>query len=96
MAAEDTSQVVMVPVKRYDVNLTLEDLLTPLAEAASQQPQPGPGGAVAHAVTPSNPELAQHMQTLSQLASQLKDVVSKINQIDPTVLAPKPSQPPKA
>jgi len=51
--------------------------------------QPGSGAA-------ANPDLAQHMQTLSALAGQLKEVISKINQIDPTLLAPTPRQPPRA
>jgi uncharacterized coiled-coil protein SlyX len=79
----------MVPVKRYDVNLTLDDILTPLMAKAGTSPQAGSGAA-------ANPELAQHLQTLSALAGQLKDVISKINQIDPTMLAPTPGQPPEA
>ncbi|MGI8915107.1 MAG: hypothetical protein ACR2JY_15195 [Chloroflexota bacterium] len=89
MSTESTPQVTMVPVKRYDVNLTLDDILTPLTAKEGTSSQAGPGAA-------ANPELAQHLQALSALAGQLKDVVSKINQIDPTMLAPTPGQPPKA
>lgn len=99
MSAEGTPQVTMVPVKRYDVALTLDDLLTPLTQTASKPAQAGapPADRTLAEAAPgaANPELAQHLQTLSDLAGQLKDVVSKINQIDPTVLAPTPRQPPK-
>jgi hypothetical protein len=88
MSTESTPQVALVPVKRYDVNLTLDDLLTPLTQTAAKLTQAGPGAAA--------PELAQHLQTLSDLAGQIKEVVGKINQIDPTMLAPTPQQPPKA
>lgn len=103
MSTGETPPVIMVPVKKYDVNLTLDDILTPLTQTADHAAPPaagaGPDEVSRLAVTGSaaaNPELAQHLQTLSQLASQLKDVVSKINQIDPTVLAPTPGQPPKS
>ena len=89
MSAESTPQVALVPVKRYDVNLTLDDLLTPLTQTAAKLTQAGPGAA-------ATPELAQHLQTLSDLAGQIKEVVGKINQIDPTMLSPTPQQPPKA
>jgi hypothetical protein len=89
MSAESTPQVALVPVKRYDVNLTLDDLLTPLTQTAARLTQAGPGAA-------ATPELAQHLQTLSDLAGQIKEVVGKINQIDPTMLSPTPQQPPKA
>ena len=100
MSTESTPQVAMVAVKRYDVNLTLDDILTPLTQSAGKAPEAGPGttGGVAQpgSGAAANPDLAQHMQTLSALAGQLQEVVSKINQIDPTLLAPTPRQPPKA
>ena len=100
MSTERTSQVAMVAVKRYDVNLTLDDILTPLTQSAGKVPEAGPGttGSVAQSGSGAagNPDLAQHMQTLSALAGQLKEVISKINQIDPTLLAPTPRRPPKA
>jgi len=68
--------------------------------AAGKAPEAGPGttGGVAQpgSGAAANPDLAQHMQTLSALAGQLKEVISKINQIDPTLLAPTPRQPPRA
>lgn len=104
MSTDATPDIVQVPVKRYDVNLTLDDILTPLTQTASHVTQPGAAGqpntvtrlAAAGAGGTANPELAQHLQTLSELAGQIKDVVSKINQIDPTLLAPTSGQSPKA
>lgn len=80
MSSDPTPEVVQVPVTRYDVNLTLDDILTPLAQKGVSPPPAGQGAT-------TNPELAQHLQTLSTLAGQLKDVVGKINQLDPTVLS---------
>ena len=90
MSTDDaTPQITMVPVKRYDINLTLDDILTPLTQTASQLN----GGRVGAAL---DPEVAQHLQTFTDLVTQLKDVVSRINQIDPTLLASKPTTPPGA
>ena len=38
-------------------------------------------------------EVAQHLQTFTDLVTQLKDVVARINQIDPSLLASKPATP---
>jgi hypothetical protein len=47
MPPSDAPNVVMVPVKRYDINLTLHDILTPLmqmsANLAQAVPAPVPG-----------------------------------------------------
>jgi hypothetical protein len=79
----------MVPVKRYDVTLTLDDILTPLTKTASNLTQAGQGAAM-------NPEAAQHLQKFTELVTQLQDVVSHINQIDPSLLASKAGPPPGA
>jgi hypothetical protein len=89
MATDNTPQVTMVPVKRYDVSLTLDDILNPLTQTASRVAQAAPGAAL-------DPEVAQHLQTFSELVNQLKDVVTQINSIDPNLLASKPASPPSA
>ena len=75
---DDTPQVKMVTVTRYDVNLSLEDILTPLTQTAASltQAQAAPGVAPAPAMDPT---MVQQLQRLSDLASQLKDVVTQIN-----------------
>jgi len=90
MATDDTPQVIMVPVKRYDITLTLDDILTPLTQTASNLAlAAAPGAAL-------DPEVVQHLQTFTSLVNQLKDVVSQINQIDPSLLASRPGPPPSA
>jgi len=87
MATDEAPEIVQVPVKRYDVNLTLDDLLTPLIELSARRAQEKVASA-----EPS--EIDQHVQQLSDLARQLKDVINRINAADPTVLAaPKQGQP---
>ena len=77
MSADEVPQVIQVPVKKHEVNLTLDDFLTALSEKT---------GSLAQAGAAPNPEVVQHLKQLNTLASQLKDVVSHINQIDPTLL----------
>lgn len=77
----DTPEVTVVPVKRYDVNLTLEDVLTPLVQMSSRQSLAAPGAEL-------DPQVAEHVRKLSELASQLKEVVVEINRLHPTLLAP--------
>jgi hypothetical protein len=36
--------------------------------------------------------MAEHVQQLNTTAAQLKDIVSRINELDPTVLAPRPTE----
>lgn len=82
MPADDAPEVILVPVKRYDINLTFDDILTPLTRTESHQP-------AARSVTTQRPELDQLLQQFADLARQLKDVIARINEIDPSVLAPK-------
>ena len=80
MPEDESSEVTLVPVKRYDVNLTLDEILTPLVELAGRQ-----------AAGLSGAELAQvepHLRRLSELSGQLKEVARQINEINPAVLAP--------
>jgi len=68
----------MVPGPRYDINLSLHDILTPLMQT----------GLATIGTPAANPELDAHLAQLRQLAGNLKDVVDRINGIDPTVLSP--------
>ena len=79
----------MVPVKRYDINLTLDDILTPLTQTGSHVARARQGKAL-------DPETAQLLRKFTDLVTQLKDVVNQINQIDPSLLAPKAGPPPGA
>ena len=91
MSTDDTTpQITMVPVKRYDVNLSLDDILTPLTQTASQVNSDSRVGAAL------DPEVVQHLQTFTDLVTQLKDVVAHINQIDSTLLASKSGPTPGA
>jgi hypothetical protein len=81
--------VVMVPVKRYDVTLTLDDILTPLAQTAANLNE-------AKFASAADPTVAAHLQKFTDLVSQLKDVAGQIDSIDPTLLASKPGPPPSA
>jgi hypothetical protein len=88
MSTNDTPQIIMVPVKRYDVVLTLDDILTPLTQTAASLNAAGMIGAGV------DPQIAQHLQEFTDLVTQLKDVVGRINQIDASLLASKPGPPP--
>jgi hypothetical protein len=90
MATDDTPQITMVPVKRYDVTLTLDDILTPLTQTSGHLTTAGIVGQA------TDPQVAQLMQQFTDLVTQLKAVVAQINAIDPTLLASKPGPPPSA
>jgi hypothetical protein len=89
MSTDDKPPVVMVPVKRYDVTLELDDILTPLTQTAANLTQANVGAA-------TDPTVAAHLQRFNDLVSQLKEVTSTINQIDSSLLASKPGPPPSA
>ena len=90
MSPDDTPQITMVPVKRYDVTLTLDDILTPLTQTAGHLNTAG-------IVAPTtDPQVAQLMQQFTDLVTKLKDVVARINAIDPSLLASKAGPPPSA
>jgi hypothetical protein len=80
MDTNDTAKVVMVPVKRYDINLTLDDILTPLTKTVDE-------------ITAKNlkigAEAAPHLLRFHELVTQLQEVVTLINRIDPSLLASK-------
>jgi hypothetical protein len=79
----------MVPVKRYDVTLTLDDILTPLTQTAANLNQ-------ANFASAADPTVAAHLQKFTDLVSQLKDVAGQIDSIDSSLLASKAGPPPSA
>ncbi len=94
MSAEDAPEVIDVPVKQFAVNITLDSVLTTLMQQADTLAQPGPAGisrlavtgdsvATADAGDPSQSDVAQRLQRMRDLASQLKE---ELNQLDPNVL----------
>ena len=60
------------------------------------QPRPAVPGQRTAPGAALDPEVVQHLQTFTNLVTQLKDVVSQINQIDPSLLASRPGPPPSA
>jgi hypothetical protein len=74
MSTEETPEIVDVPVKRFDVSFTLEDLLARVSEQAAGEAQ-------------ADPEVAENLQRISELARQLKDELAHVNQVKPSVLA---------
>lgn len=83
------AQVILVPVKRYDVTLTLNDILIPLTQTAANLSQARTGAVM-------DPHVAEHLQRFTDLVTQIKDVVAQIDQIDPSLLASRPGPPPTA
>jgi hypothetical protein len=81
------SKVIMVPVKRHDVNLTFDDLLAPLTKTAKSLSKTR---AVAGA------EVAPLLLKLNNLLSQLNKVVAQIERIDPSLMASKPGPSPSS
>ena len=79
MSTSDSPQIIQIEVEPHEVNLTLEDIVNPLLQAAGNLAQGQPG-------TTLDPEVAQHVQNLADLLTQLKDVYTKINQINPALL----------
>jgi len=76
-------EVVQIPVKRYDVNLTMQDLMTPLTAFAQQSH-------VADAAA-STPGLQQHARELADRAQQVLDAANRVIALAPHLLAPPPS-----
>jgi len=71
-------QMIQVPVERIDINLTLEDLLTPLTNIHTRHTQ-------AKLLVPGS-DVDQDVKQLAQLAKQLKDVASRIQRANPSLL----------
>jgi len=94
MSTEDRPNIVMVPVPRVEVTLTLDDILTPLIQTASQLAQAGQTQAEFRAAL--DPQVTQHLQRFTELVTELREVVQRINQVDPSLLASKRGPPPIA
>ncbi len=81
--ADDTPQsdpkVVMVPVKRYDIELSIEDIMTPLTAFVNKSYV---GQAIAN-----SPAVQEHAEKLSGLAQQVLDVAKRIEAISPNILS---------
>jgi hypothetical protein len=78
MAADDPN-VVMVPVTRHDVNLSIEDIMKPLT-AFANQPR------VAQAAA-AMPDVQQHAAQLAGLAQQVLDVANRLKAVEPSLLS---------
>jgi hypothetical protein len=74
-------------LKKYQVNLTLTDLFTTLVERPRFVVEAARSATAQQGVLPSlQPEVIQHLQRISELASELREEINQINQIDPDVL----------
>jgi hypothetical protein len=73
---EEAPEVVVVPVKRFDVNITLDDMLTRMSEQADRFASPESGEDLA-------PEIVERLRRLSAVAGELR---SELRQIEPSVL----------
>lgn len=78
--ADETPQIVQIPVKKYDVNLTIQDLMIPLT-ALAQQAHVAQSFAI-------NPEVQQHATELANLAKQILEVAGRLNAVAPHLLSP--------
>jgi hypothetical protein len=85
MTEDRPPEVMMVPVERHDVNLTFDDLLTPLADSTDET-------IIARGLAPESPALAR-LAELRSLAGRLRDLGREIDQLDPTVLRSGDSEP---
>jgi len=77
--ANETPEVVQIPVKKHEINLSIQDILTPLTVFAQQTH-------VAQALA-SSPEAQQHARELAGLARQILDVAGRLNAVAPHLLA---------
>jgi len=86
MDTKDTAKVVMVPVKRYDINLSLDDILIPLTKTVNN---------ITATKLHLGEDVAPHFLKFHDLVTQLHEVVTLINRIDPSLLASHPAETPK-
>jgi hypothetical protein len=70
-------------LKQYEVNITLESLVTALVEKPRRVLEVGSGDSAQVSV---HPDIAPHLQRISDLASELQQEFDLINQIDPDAL----------
>jgi len=72
--------------KKFQVNVTLDNLLTNLVERPRLVVE-ARAGATQGIVPDMHPDIAQHLQRISELASELLQEINAINQIDPDILS---------
>jgi ABC-type transporter Mla subunit MlaD len=89
MSTDDQRDLIMVPVKRYDVTLSMDDILGPLTQTADNLNKAG-------LVSDPSSEVAQHLQTFTDLVNQLAEVTRRINELDASLLVSKAGPPPIA
>lgn len=74
----DDPSVVQIPVTRHDINLTLQDLMTPLTTLADRH----------RTALASAPEAQQHASALATLASQIVTIAGHLDAVAPHLLSP--------
>jgi hypothetical protein len=79
MSTDDAPPIVWVPADPINVNISLHDVITAVAEKA---------GAIT-APAGADQTLIDLIQKYNDLTAQLKDVATQINAIDPTILGSK-------
>ena len=72
----------VAPLKKYEVNVTLDHFVGRLAERSLSIAQALSGPQA----TDLNPELAPHLQRISELANELQAEINLVTQIDPDAL----------
>jgi hypothetical protein len=80
-APKSDPKVVMIPVKRYEIDLSIEDIMKPLTAFVNKT---SVGQAIAN-----SPDMKEHAEKLSDLAQQVLDVAKRIEAISPNILSPK-------
>ena len=73
MSSEESFQVIEVPVKRVEAQITLDDVLDALTRHAT--------------AGPADPAVTGHLERISQLAVEMKGVLSDVGRLDPTLHA---------
>jgi len=91
MATNDSTKI-LVPVRRHDVTVSFDDILTPLKQTARNLTRSGQTDESLREAL--DPNVAQDLQIFTDLVHQLSDVVQQINQKAPHLLASKTGPPP--
>ena len=72
----------VAPLQKYQVNVTLDHFVSRLAERSLSIAQALSGPQASDL----NPELAPHLQRISELANELQAEINLVTQIDPDAL----------
>ena len=75
-STDGTPEVVVVPVNKFQVNISFDDLLTKMSEEAESAAAPDSGEAL-------ETDAAERLQRLGELARQLK---TELSQVDPAMM----------